>query len=50
MARVLPRGTDLAGLNPTHVDHVIDIINGQRRRHLDYHGPASLYAAASTVR
>ena len=44
-----PRGTDLAGLDPDHVNHVADIINYQRRRHLGHHSPASLYAAASTV-
>jgi IS30 family transposase len=44
-----PRGTDLAGLDPAHVDHVAHIINNQRRRHLGYHSPASLYAAATTV-
>jgi IS30 family transposase len=44
-----PRGTDLAGLDPAQVNHVGDVINNQRRRHLGYHSPASLYAAASTV-
>lgn len=41
-----PHGTDLAGIDPAHADHVADIINGQRRRSLNYHSPASLYAAA----
>lgn len=44
-----PRGTDLAGLDPAHVNHVGDIINNQRRRLLGYQSPAGLYAAASTV-
>jgi IS30 family transposase len=44
-----PRGTDLTILDPAHVDHAADILNNQRRRHLGYHSPASLYAAASTV-
>jgi IS30 family transposase len=42
-----PRGTDLAGIDPDHADHVAGIINGQHRRSLDYHSPASLYAAAT---
>lgn len=44
-----PRGTDLAVLDPAQVDHAAHIINNQRRRHLAYQSPASLYAAASTV-
>ncbi len=44
-----PRGTDLAGIDPAHADHVAAIINGQRRRSLDYQSPATLYAAL-TVR
>ncbi|HXH55739.1 IS30 family transposase, partial [Iamia sp.] len=35
-----PRGTDLRGLDPAHVDAVAAIINGQRRRLLDYDSPA----------
>jgi len=44
-----PRGTDLRGLDPTHVDSVAATINGQRRRGLNGHSPATLYAANSTV-
>jgi IS30 family transposase len=42
-----PRGTDLAGVDPAHADHVAGIINGQRRRGLDNQSPATLYAAAT---
>lgn len=42
-----PRGTRLDDLEQTHVDHVASIINGQRRRNLNYQSPASLYAAAT---
>lgn len=42
-----PRGTDLKSVTPAHVDHVASIINGQRRRMLDYQCPAALYAAAT---
>jgi IS30 family transposase len=44
-----PRGTDLAGIAPDHADHVASVINGQRRRSLDYQSPTALYAAL-TVR
>ena len=44
-----PRGTDLASIAPAAADHAATIINGQRRRSLDNHSPAALYAAA-TVR
>lgn len=47
VAVVVPRGTDLAGINPADADHAADIINGQRRRSLDYQSPATLYAAAT---
>jgi len=40
-----PRGMDLAGVQQDHVDHVAGIINGQRRRSLDYQSPAALYHA-----
>jgi transposase, IS30 family len=40
-----PRGTDLAGVTPEHAQHAADIINGQRRRSLDYQSPTSLYHA-----
>lgn len=40
-----PRGTDLAGIAPAHADHVAGVINGQRRRSLDYQSPTALYAA-----
>ncbi len=42
-----PRGIRLDNLDQTHVDHVASIINNQRRRNLDYHSPAGLYAAAT---
>lgn len=44
-----PRGMRLDLLDPDEVDRVAAILNGQRRRSLAYHSPASLYAAASTV-
>ena len=44
-----PRGTDLGGVDPGYADHVADIINGQRRRKLNYQSPAALYAAATNV-
>ena len=40
-----PRGTRLDNLDQTHVDQVAAIINGQRRRNLDYQRPTDLYAA-----
>ena len=40
-----PRSTRLDNLDQNHVDDVADIINGQRRRNLDYHRPIDLYAA-----
>ncbi len=39
-----PRGTDLSIVDPADAQHAADVINGQRRRGLDYHSPASLYA------
>lgn len=42
-----PRGTRLDNLDQAHVDHVADIINGQRRRNLNYQRPTDLYAAAT---
>ena len=42
-----PRGMSLATVNPAHAQDVADIVNGQRRRSLGYHSPASLYAAAT---
>jgi len=42
-----PRGTDLAGVEPSHALSVASIVNGQRRRSLSYQSPASLYAAAT---
>ncbi len=42
-----PRGTDLATVTPTHAEHVANIINGQRRRGLNYQSPAILYTAAT---
>jgi len=40
-----PRGTRLDNLDQNHADAVAAIINGQRRRNLDYQRPADLYAA-----
>lgn len=40
-----PRGTRLDNLDQAHVDEVAAIINGQRRRNLDYQRPTDLYAA-----
>ena len=40
-----PRGTDLAGIDPAHANHVASIINSQRRRSLHYQSPTALYAA-----
>lgn len=40
-----PRGTELATITPTHANHAASIINGQRRRSLEYQSPAVLYAA-----
>ncbi|MBA2336670.1 MAG: IS30 family transposase [Acidimicrobiia bacterium] len=40
-----PRGMRLDNVDPAHADHVAGVINGQRRRSLDYHSPAALYAA-----
>jgi IS30 family transposase len=42
-----PRGTDLAGVTPEHATHVASVVNGQRRRSLNYESPAGLYAAAA---
>jgi IS30 family transposase len=42
-----PRGTKLGSVEPAYVDHVASIINGQRRRGLDYKSPTELYAAAT---
>jgi len=38
-----PRGTDLGRVDQTTADHAANIINGQRRRSLDYQSPATLY-------
>jgi len=40
-----PRGTDLAAVSQTGADHAAAIVNGQRRRALNNHSPADLYAA-----
>ena len=40
-----PRGTDLANIAPAAADHAATTINGQRRRSLAHHSPATLYAA-----
>ncbi|MEK7424419.1 MAG: hypothetical protein AAB131_11330 [Actinomycetota bacterium] len=39
----------LDNIDQTDADHAATIVNGQRRRHLNNHSPAMLYAAASTV-
>ena len=44
-----PRGTDLARIDPSHADQVANLINGQRRRHLNGNSPTMLYTAASNV-
>lgn len=44
-----PRGTDLAAISPAEADAVAAIINGQRRRSLNYQSPTAVYAAL-TVR
>ena len=44
-----PRGSDLASIEPAKANAAAAIINGQRRRSLDYQSPATLYAAL-TVR
>jgi transposase, IS30 family len=40
------RGTRLDNITQTDADHAAAIINGQRRRNLNNHSPAMLYAAA----
>jgi IS30 family transposase len=42
-----PRGTDLGAVDQAEADHAASIINGQRRRGLDYESPANLSAAAA---
>lgn len=42
-----PRGMDLASVDQAQVDHVASIINGQRRRSLQYQSPTQLYTAAA---
>ncbi len=42
-----PRGIDLGAVDQAEADHAASIINGQRRRSLDYKSPAALYAAAA---
>lgn len=42
-----PRGTRLDNINQADADHAATIINGQRRRSLNNHSPATLYAAAT---
>lgn len=37
-----PRGTDLAAISPAEADAVAAIIDGQRRRSLNYQSPAAL--------
>jgi len=38
---------DLGAVDQADVDHAASIINGQRRRSLNYQSPAALYAAAA---
>ena len=47
MALVVPRGMRLDNINQSDADHAATIINEQRRRSLDNHSPATLYAAAT---
>lgn len=42
-----PRGTDLSTVAPAEAQHAADVINGQRRRRLDYQSPTSLYNAVT---
>lgn len=44
-----PRGTRLDNIEQADADHAAAIINGQRRRHLGYHSPTMLYAAATAT-
>jgi IS30 family transposase len=44
-----PRGTRLDNIEQADATHAATIINGQRRRHLDYHSPTMLYAAATAT-
>ena len=41
---LFPRGIDLVSITQAEVDHADAIINGHRRRNLDYQSPASIYA------
>ncbi len=40
-----PRGADLGQVTQADADHAANMVNGQRRRGLDNHSPADLYAA-----
>ena len=42
-----PRGTDLGKVDQAEADRAASIINGQRRRSLDYQSPAQLYTRAA---
>ena len=42
-----PRGTRLDLIDPANAQHAANIINGQRRRSLDYQSPTTLYTAAT---
>ena len=44
-----PRGTRLDNIQQADADHAATIINGQRRRHLNYHSPTNLYTAATAT-
>ena len=44
-----PRGTRLDNINPAHAQKAADIINGQRRRSLNYQSPTILYTAVSNI-
>ena len=45
-----PRGTDLAGIDPAHADHVAAIINSQRRRSLNHQSPTTIDHALTLQR
>lgn len=44
-----PRGTRLDNIAQADADHAATIINGQRRRHLNYQSPTILYTAATAT-
>ena len=44
-----PRGIRLDNIDQADADHAATIVNGQRRRHLDYQSPTMPYAAATAT-